>query len=150
MKNPVYIYGLFQGERCVYVGKTTCCYSRSHAHKRRFASLEAKPFFKVLYQTTKAKASAKEREVIEYYRGLGQAECNKWPPRVAPERKRPIYVSAETHAKLRLLAALESKSLQVLVEELISIGLEPRIQAFAEIELLAREARNGVAVVWGD
>lgn len=119
-----YVYGLFHDGRCVYVGQTRNPHQRASSHKKRFTDLlGVEPIFKVLREVARADASAAEREVIKYYRDLQQADYNIHPIGNG-ERKRPIWIAAETHKKLKVLSALEGRSISAICEECLELGVD--------------------------
>jgi hypothetical protein len=68
----MFIYGIFEGGKCLYVGHTCRLIRREYAHKRRFPGQQ----FKVLRETGSL-GLKDERELIAEYRAKGEATHNK-------------------------------------------------------------------------
>lgn len=77
MTGEVIIYGLFDGDRCIYVGKTRNLTKRMYAHNHYLKFLGRPVVAMVLQQTTLERGSACERRVIRKFRKIGQAEFNR-------------------------------------------------------------------------
>lgn len=72
----VVIYGLFDGARCIYVGKTRNLERRIQEHKPWIRFLKKPVVATVLHKTTPERAAACERRTIRKFRKLGQADYN--------------------------------------------------------------------------
>lgn len=76
---PVYIYGLFDGERCDYVGMTVNEGQRAGYHRRRFAARNPRLEFRVIEKLTRETVRDAERKWIAHYKSVGQAQYNSKP-----------------------------------------------------------------------
>lgn len=76
MSDIVFIYGMFVGERCVYVGRTVNPQLRAAAHRITFRTLPVQPVLKVFRKVDATEASRIEGKTIRRYRARGQAEYN--------------------------------------------------------------------------
>ena len=103
-----YVYGLFEGEVCLYVGQTCNPKQRLQAH--RYSTLKGfevgRVSLRVLNVFDSRKASlSKEAELITHYTGIGQASLNTpvnrndWKPsfqiEIKPELEAPLKLAAE-------------------------------------------------------
>lgn len=73
---PAYIYGLFDGERCEYVGVTVDPYQREWGHKKGLLKENPHWQFKIIETLTRSTVGDAERRWITHYKSIGQAGRN--------------------------------------------------------------------------
>lgn len=119
MKRDVFIYGLFDGDRCIYVGRTRNPVGREDTHSSTFLrKLGIVVAFHVLSMASDSDASSAERAMIKKYKELGQADFNK--PTRPPSNKGPVNLSVAKWLKnlVQIEAFKERRSVSALTEQL--------------------------------
>jgi hypothetical protein len=67
------IYGIFEKDKCIYVGRTTDSLTRRKAHQSNFGKQTE---FRILKGTRKSDAAIIEKDLIAHYKKIGQANFN--------------------------------------------------------------------------
>lgn len=117
MSKPISIYGLFSGDRCLYVGRTGNVKARTQSHGLRFRHLPSPPIFRVIKKVSAEVASQSEARTIRCYRSRGEAEFNiKLVPRV-PVRQILLRVRRKMAAGITAAAARNGISLSLWMRE---------------------------------
>lgn len=76
---PIHVYGLFDGERCEYVGVTVNLLEREVGHKKSLLKENPHWKMKVIETLTRSTLGKAEMRWIAHYKAIGQASRNISP-----------------------------------------------------------------------
>jgi len=90
MSDRRFIYGLFDGAECLYVGVTSNPKNREKQHRTTKTCGSIDFQFKILKETNWKDSSVEEFFFIRKYRSAGQAKFNNGHAKPDAKRKRPL------------------------------------------------------------
>lgn len=133
----VFVYGLFKGDECVYVGRTKDLVRRTANHRVNLGS-DGFDEVRILKKVNSATANASERKQIQFYKARGQAKLNICG--ITPAEWIPLYVNVSVHSKAKYLAAITNRRLNELATELLEQPIAAAIAAEHAKQEQQREA----------